>query len=92
MEVTEMNIYDIRNSLRRVMYSLSVIAFHEVGENRRDILKIRDEIKSLLKKKANKKDIINELGFIIIGLSILIESINDSFTKDKLKEVLDELA
>ncbi|ARM76741.1 hypothetical protein [Acidianus manzaensis] len=92
MEVTEMSISDIRKVLKRMMYSLSIVALHESGENRKDIIKIRDEIKKLLKNKnIEKKEVINELGFVVIGISILVESIGDKYTKKALKEVIKEL-
>lgn len=93
MKVTQLTTTDIQDRLRNMMYSITVAAFREKGENRRDLLKIRDEIRSLLKKKnLDREEIVKELGFILIGLAILIDSIKDKVTKRSLIRIIDDFS
>lgn len=93
MNLAQLGITDIRERLRRMMYSITVLAFRESGKDRKDLLTIRDEIKTLLKNKNLEKDeILKELGFILIGLSILASSVKNKVTRRSLLKIIDDFS
>lgn len=91
MSVSQLNTADIKERLERMMYSITVVAFNESGRDKKNLLFIRDEISSLLKKQElSRNEIVKELGVILIGLAILSSTARRKSTKDTLSKIIDE--
>ncbi len=75
MQLASLNEKQLSRAIRQAVYNLSIAALLEKGAVKRDLLAVRDEMRSFLKRMAkgetSPQELYSELGFALISIAII---------------------
>ena len=91
MELAQLTIRDLQKLIRSLIYSISIVATGENGSTKKDLLSIRNELRSFLKElkkgKVGYEDVAGEFGFILLSLSIIKGETHNDRTIEMISKI-----